>query len=192
MKMNSAVRLPANSTALIIIDLISDFRFEDGRAIARQALPAARRISALKARAAAARVPSLYVNDNWGRWRSDFRDLVMRCRAKDCLGAPILEILAPAAADYSVLKPTHAGFFGTPLEHLLSKLGVRTLIMTGISAHQCVLFTANEAFLRNYRLVIPRDCVASKTARQRQFAMDYFSTVLHASTPLSRALSFFK
>jgi nicotinamidase-related amidase len=182
--------LGTGTVALLIIDLISDFRFEDGATIARAALPAARRIAALRQRALRAGVPNLFVNDNLGRWKSDFRQLVARCGHKACLGAPIVKLLTPGAADYFVLKPTHGGFFGTPLDRLLEELATKTLILSGISAHQCVLFTANEAYLRDFRLVIPRDCVASKTERQRKFALDYFKSVLHADIRASTALRF--
>ena len=65
--------------ALLIIDMISDFEFEGGQGLFRHALPAARNIVRLKARARAARIPTIYVNDNFGQWRSDFRQLVERC-----------------------------------------------------------------------------------------------------------------
>jgi len=106
--------------------------------------------------------------------------MVARCSHPHSLGAPIVKLMQPTADDYFVLKPTHAGFYGTTLERLLHELRVKSLIMTGISAHQCVLFTANEAYLREFELIIPRDCVASKTAQQRQFALTYFKSVLHA------------
>jgi nicotinamidase-related amidase len=182
--------LSAKSTALLIIDLISDFAFEDGTQIARAALPAARRVRSLRQRAQLAGVPNVFVNDHLGRWKSDFRQLVLRCGQANCLGAPIVKVLCPGADDYFVLKPTHAGFFGTPLDRLLSELGTETLILTGISAHQCILFTANEAYLRDFCLMIPRDCVAAKTERQRQFALEYFKTVLHADIHASSALCF--
>jgi nicotinamidase-related amidase len=188
--MKATPLLRADQTALLIIDLVSDFRFEDGKRIARAALPAARRVSRLRQRANRAGVPNLFVNDNFGRWKSDFRQLVERCAAPHCPGAPIVELLAPGGDDFFVLKPTHAGFFGTPLDRLLAKLGSKTVILTGISAHQCVLFTANEAYLRDFRLVVPRDCIASKTERQRQFAIDYFASVLHADVRASTGIRF--
>ncbi len=172
--------------------MVSDFRFEDGAQVARAALPAARRIRELRSRAAAAGASSIFVNDNLGQWRSDFRQLIERCRQSGCTGAPILRVLAPSPVDYYVLKPTHAGFFGTPLEHLLKGLQARTLILTGISAHQCILFTANEAYLRDYRLIIPWDCIAAKTARWRRLALDYFQTVLHADTSPAARITFSK
>jgi nicotinamidase-related amidase len=188
--MPSFTRSHANRTALLIIDMVSDFRFEDGKRIARMTLPAARNIASLRAKALRAGVPSVFVNDNFGRWKSDFRQLVARCSRTNCLGAPILHLLAPAASDYFVLKPTHAGFFGTPLDRLLAELRIERLVLTGISAHQCVLFTANEAYLRDFALIIPRDRVASKTNRQRSFALEYFKSVLHANTAVSKSIRF--
>jgi nicotinamidase-related amidase len=190
--MPALIRSRAKRTALLIIDMVSDFRFEDGKQVARMSLPAARKIASLRAKALRAGVPSVFVNDHFGRWKSDFRQLIARCSRTDCLGAPILQLLAPAESDYFVLKPTHAGFFGTPLDRLLAELGSERLILTGISAHQCVLFTANEAYLREFELIIPRDCVASKTNRQHRFALEYFESVLHATTTASKAIRFVK
>jgi nicotinamidase-related amidase len=116
--------------------------------------------------------------------------MVVRCGHPRSLGAPIVKLLQPTADDYFVLKPTHAGFYGTTLERLLQELRVKGLIMTGISAHQCVLFTANEAYLREFELIIPRDCIASKTAPQRQLALTYFKSVLHADVRASAHWTF--
>ncbi len=186
------MRVDSATTVLLIIGMVSDFRFEDGAKVAGAALPAAHRIRELRSRAAAAGASSMFVNDNLGQWRSDFRQLIERCRRNDCAGAPILRALAPGAEDYYVLKPTHAGFFGTPLAHLLQGLQAQTLILTGISAHQCILFTANEAYLRDYRLIIPRDCIAAKTPRWRRLALEYFQTVLHADTSPAARITFAK
>jgi nicotinamidase-related amidase len=132
----------------------------------------------------------VFVNDHQGEWKSDFRHMISRCSQDGCLGASIIKELAPGDDDYFVLKPTHAGFFGTPLDQLLAELGAKTLILTGISAHQCILFTANEAYLRDFKLIIPRDCTAAKTTRQVRFAREYFESVLHADTRASRGLRF--
>lgn len=185
-----ATRLKTSETALLIIDLITDFGFEDGRRIAAAAIPAARRIAHLRHRARQSGVATIFVNDNQQHWKCDFREMVVRCGHPRSLGAPIVKLLQPTADDYFVLKPTHAGFYGTTLERLLQELRVKGLIMTGISAHQCVLFTANEAYLREFELIIPRDCIASKTAPQRQLALTYFKSVLHADVRASAHWTF--
>ena len=70
-------------------------------------------------------------------------------------GAPIVDILAPQPRDYCVLKPKHSGFFATALATLLEYIGVERLVLTGVATHQCVLFTANDAYVRDFKLHIP-------------------------------------
>jgi nicotinamidase-related amidase len=169
-----------SAIALLVLDMVSDFRFPGGAAMARAALPVARRIARLAERARKAKVPVVYVNDNLGRWRSDFAGLVRHCRRDGSRGAPILDLLAPEPRDYAILKPRHSGFFATPLATLLEYLGTKKLVLTGAAMHQCVLFTANDAYVREYGLSIPRDCVASATAAQQRLASQYFRSVLGA------------
>lgn len=169
-----------SAVALLVLDMVSDFSFPGGAAMARAALPVARRIGRLADRARKAGVPIIYVNDNLGRWRSDFPGLVRHCRRDGSRGAPILDEIAPEPRDYAVLKLRHSGFFATPLATLLEYLGARTLVLTGAAMHQCVLFTANDAYVREYRLWIPRDCVASATQAQKRLAARYFRSVLGA------------
>jgi nicotinamidase-related amidase len=186
----SAPRLKGPQTALLLIDLITDFKFEDGKRIAAATLPAAHRIARLRQRARQGGLPNIFVNDNQQHWKWDFKDMVAHYGRNGSLGAPVVKLLRPTAEDYFVLKPTHAGFYGTTLERLLHELHVKTLIMTGISAHQCVLFTANEAYLREFELIIPRDCIAAKTLQQRGMALRYFKSVLHADVRSSAHLMF--
>ena len=166
--------------ALLIIDMISDFEFNSGQRLLRHALPAAGNIVRLKARARAARIPTIYVNDNFGQWRSDFRQLVERCVNGRTRGTPIARLLAPSEEDYFVLKPANSGFFATPLQTLLRLIGVDTLVLTGVTSTQCVLFTAADAYVRNYRIIVPRDCVAAVKTRDNELALNYFKGVLKA------------
>ena len=166
--------------ALLIIDMISDFEFEDGDRLLRGAVPAARSIARLKKRARAARVPVIYVNDNFGQWRSDFRQLLDRCLHDGVTGEPVARLLAPDAEDYFVLKPANSAFFATPLEALLKLMGVKTVVLTGVATDQCILFTAAEAYVRNYALVIPRDCVASVNPKDTKLALSYLKGVMKA------------
>ena len=52
-------------------------------------------------------------------------------------------------------------FHGTDLQHLLSVLQVKTVVLMGINTNTCVLNTAFTAFNYNYRVVVLSDCVAS-------------------------------
>jgi nicotinamidase-related amidase len=174
--------------ALLVLDMISDFEFEDGAAVLRAALPLARRIRRLKDRAGTAGIPTIYVNDNFGRWRSDFRLLLRHCLHDGVRGEPVVRLLEPGPDDYCILKPKHSGFYATALDTLLHYMGVETVILTGVSTHQCVLFTANDAYVRDLQIVVPRDCVAAVTADQTRFALRYMQTVLKADVRSSSRL----
>jgi nicotinamidase-related amidase len=174
--------------ALLLIDVINDLEFEQGQALFKHALPMAKKIAVLKHRAKQARIPSIYVNDNFGRWQSDFQTLVGHCLDEEVCGKPLAMILQPEAEDYFVLKPKHSGFYSTTLELLLQALGARTLILTGIAGNICVLFTANDAYMREYRLVIPSDCVASNTTLENTSALHLMQSVLKADIRPSTAL----
>jgi nicotinamidase-related amidase len=176
--------------ALLVLDMVSDFEFEDGATVLRAALPIARRIARLAERARKARVPVVFVNDNLGRWRSDFQAIVRHCSRSGSRGAEILRILPPQPGDYAVLKPKHSGFYATPLATLLEYLGARELVLTGVSTHQCVLFTANDAYVRDSRLRIPRDCVAAQSRAATRLAARYFRSVLDADLSASPRVAF--
>jgi nicotinamidase-related amidase len=173
---------PDNSSiALLLIDVINDFEFDEGADdLLRFALPAAKRIATFKQRAADAGIPSIYVNDNFGKWRSDFRALVAHCIEDDTRGRPIAELLKPNDHDYFVLKPKQSGFYSTTLNLLLQHLGVHTLILTGFSTDICVLFTASDAHQRDYQLLVPRDCVASQDEQENERVLQYMQRVLEA------------
>ena len=175
-------------SVLLLIDVINDFDFPEAPKLLPFALPAARRIAALKRRCRKSGIPTIYVNDNFGRWRSDFRAQVDRCLASECPGAPLARLLIPAEDDYFVLKPKHSAFYSTSLEVLLSYLGAKKLIVTGFAGDICVLFTANDAFMRDYELLIPADCMASETAAANTSARKHMKRFLHADVRDSRAL----
>src|ERR671913_117625 len=132
-------------TALILVDVINLFDFPRGASLARRALAPARRISRLRARAHDARVPVIYVNDNWGRWRSDFQAIVADCSRPERRGAQIAKLLEPTPRDFFVLKPHLSGFHETPLDTLLQNGEVETVVIVGFAADNCVFFTAAEA-----------------------------------------------
>ncbi len=176
--------------ALLIVDVINDLDFPEAKQLARFIPALADKIARLKRRARVAKVPVIYVNDNFGRWRSDFRALIEHCHKGKT--RPLIEQLYPEQADYFVLKPKHSGFFSSTLETLLRYLGVRRLIITGIAGNFCVLFTANDAYMRDYELSIPSDCVISNTAKENKEALQLMKRYLKADTRRSERISFGK
>jgi nicotinamidase-related amidase len=184
------VRIPVSGSALLLIDVINDLAFEEADALIAQAEPMATRLAALKRRAAAAGVPCIYVNDNFGQWRSDFRQTVAHCTARSSPGRAVSRRLRPTARDYFVLKPKHSGFFDTTLDTLLDALRIRRVIVTGIAGNICVLFTANDAYMRELKLFAPADCIVSNTAADNDHALRQIQLVLKGNVAPSTALTF--
>ena len=166
--------------ALLLIDVINDLEFDGGETLLTHALPAARKLASLKQRLKQSGVPVVYVNDNFGKWQSDFKKIVAHCLEDEVRGKPITQLLAPEDDDYFVLKPKHSGFFSTTLDLLLRYLGVHTLILTGIAGNNCVLFTANDAYMRDFNIVVPSDCVVSITPEENEYALKQMEEVLKA------------
>lgn len=184
------MRAGNHATALVMLDLISDFRFPDGAKLLRAALPAARRIQQLRRRAKAAGIPVVYVNDNLGKWQSDRHELLKHCLGERSRGKALVQLIAPEDDDYFIFKPKHSGFFATPLAELLAESSIKRLIVTGTTSHQCVLFTAMDAYVRDFELIVPRDCIASPAATETQHALFVLQRALRAHTPLASSLRF--
>jgi nicotinamidase-related amidase len=174
--------------ALVLIDVINDLEFKGGDKLFRPALRAAECIAALAQQARARRIPVIYANDNFGKWRSDFREVVSHCLADDVRGRPIAQLLEPQRGDYFVLKPKHSAFFSTTLETLLEYLGAKRVVLTGIAGDECVLLTAADAYLRDLEIYVPRDCTASISVAENRKALKYMERVFHADTRASGEL----
>lgn len=179
---------PPAGAALLLIDFINDLDFEGGERLQAHLEPAAERAAALKRRARKAGLPVIYVNDNFGRWQSNWKDVVAYCARPGSRGRAVVERLHPEPDDFFVLKPRHSAFFDTALETLLRHLGVHTLVLTGTAGDICVLFTAGDAYMRGYRLVVVPDAVASVEAAENDHALRYMARVLDADLTASDAL----
>lgn len=166
------------SVALLLIDVINDLEFEGAEALTQAALPMAQRIAELKRRAEAKGIPAIYINDNFGRWRSDFRNLVRHCLEDGVRGEEIARILRPDDNDYFVLKPKHSAFYATTLDTLLTYIGARTLIMVGMAGNICILFSANDAYMRDFNIIVPSDCIASNTREDNAYALQQMRDIL--------------
>lgn len=182
--------LSSRDTALIMLDLITDFEFEDGDVLLRHTLPVARRLAELKRRAKRSGVPVVYVNDNFGKWQEDFKTMSEHFVETRSKGHEIVGLLRPEHDDYYVLKPHRSGFYSTSLELLLRDLKAKRLIITGITTDICVLFTANDAYMRGFDLHIPSDCVAAVKPAHSKQTLDFIQRVLKADTAKSTEISF--
>ena len=180
---------PDNSPiALLLVDVINDLEFPGSEKLLQHALPMADALRAFKSRAKQAGIPAIYANDNFGRWRSDFPKLVSHCLQAGVRGRTIVTQLQPDEDDYFVLKPKHSAFFQTNLEILLGYLGVTTLILAGMAADICVLFSANDAYMRDLRIYVPSDCVASESRDRSREVLVLMQRVLKADISVSTNL----
>lgn len=150
----------ASTPALLVIDMISQFDFDDAHRIAPSALRAAPRILALRERFHERDWPVVYANDHFARWRADFGELVAMASASGGAAREVAERLAPLARDHRVLKPKHSAFLGTALAVLLAKLRVRRLLLTGMALEGCILATALDANAREFEVAVVREAVA--------------------------------
>jgi nicotinamidase-related amidase len=117
---------------------------------------------------------------------------VKHCLEKDSPGRKITELLQPDPQDYFVLKPRHSGFYSTTLEVLLRHLDVRKIIICGFAGDICVLYTANDAYMRGFGIAVPFDCVASETPRANRYALNQMGRFLKAEILASSDVAFSK
>lgn len=164
--------------ALLIIDMINELKFGKAPLLLEEMKKIITPLADLRKRAKAAGLPIIYVNDNYGIWQSELNQIIDK--AKKGPGRKLIEKIMPEADDFFVVKPKHSGFFSTPLSTLLSQLGTNTLILSGVAGNICVLFTANDAYMRDYRLFIPQDCCASNVKEDNDYALKMMKHVLQA------------
>ena len=176
------------NTALLIVDMISDFEFPDGEKLCPHARAAAENIRILKKRAKDHCLPVIYVNDNYGHWEEDFRSLAERLRSGSDRGREITELLAPDENDLYILKPQRSGFYETPLSVLLQSLKVSNLIICGVATDMCVLFTAHDAYMRGFKVFVPGDCSAAAEVKHHTAALELLERVAEARIGSSREI----
>ncbi|MBN6187658.1 cysteine hydrolase [Aneurinibacillus sp. BA2021] len=181
-----------SNIAVLFIDVINDFEYPEGDLLFVNAMEIADNLYALKKRAKEAGIPIIYVNDNYGKWQSDFLKLVAHATSDNVRGKPFVDKLLPDKDDYFVLKPKHSGFYSTVLDTLLSYLKVETLILAGVAGNSCILFTANDAHMRDFHLYIPSDCIASNRKEDNENAITIMETVLDVDTRPQHRLEFIK
>jgi hypothetical protein len=94
---NQRTTVPAKNAvvALLLIDVINNLEFEGGEDLLSFALPMATHISARKQRAKGAGIPIINVNDNFGKWRLDFRKLVHHCLEDGVREEPVVKFFRP-------------------------------------------------------------------------------------------------
>jgi nicotinamidase-related amidase len=181
--------MTGGGTALLVIDMLNDMVFEGAEQLLPAAEHAASVINTLRERAREAGVPVVYVNDHYGHWHSEKSQLIDYVTRSGAPGRDISRRLLPADEEYFVIKPQLSGFYASNLSVLLPKLGAKRLILTGIAADICVLFTAADAHMRDYELWIPADAVASQSDQHTRWALEIMRHSLNAEVRPTSELS---
>ena len=146
------------SVAVIVTDMLNPYEHEDADALmasARQVVPV---IAGLVADAGRREIPVIYVNDNQRDWSAGRRELVKR--ALEGRDRSLIEPIVPPDGAPFVVKARHSVFYETPLEYLLGQFEIRRLVLAGQVTEQCILYSALDAYVRHFEVVIPRDAVA--------------------------------
>ncbi len=180
----------AKGDALLIIDAINDLDFPGGEKVLPWALKLGERLRAFRAKARRAGMPVIYVNDNFGHWRSNFMEVYAHCTRRAARGRQLGRRLKPGREDYFILKPRHSGFFATSLLPLLEDLKIKRLILTGIATNLCVLFTAHDAHMHQYSIVVLSDCCAAESDFDHNIALTQLTRFCGAKICLSTEFRF--
>jgi nicotinamidase-related amidase len=180
-------RLPASSRVLLLVDFINPLNFPGADDLAPAALEAARATAALKERLTRQGVATIYANDNYGVWQSDFHSLVSTCLGMEGPAGEIAKLLYPQARDVTILKPRHSAFHASPLELILTEMEAKELVICGLASDMCVQLTAGEAFLREYPCWVPADCHAAESEKAWRAATAYMESVLKCDVRPSTA-----
>ena len=178
----------SSKRALLIVDMINHFQFKHGEVLLQHSECILTPLLQLKAKAKQYDTPVIYINDHYNLWQADFQKIIKICQNN--LNNDFLKAISPENNDYFLIKPKHSAFYGTALHTLLAQLHVTELIITGIAGNICVLFTANDAYMRDYSLICPEDCIASVDQQDNQYALAMMKHVLKANINKSNTIPF--
>lgn len=174
--------------ALLLIDVINDLDFPGNEHLVEFAPELSELILRVKRVAREADIPTVYVNDNFNKWRSNWEEIFEHVMRPNSKGHELAGKLKPDEHDFFVIKPMHSAFYGTPLDILLSALGSKRLILVGLAADICVMYSANDAYMRGFEIVVVSDCVESNTDEEKERALTHMRERLKAKLVSSKEL----
>jgi nicotinamidase-related amidase len=167
--------------ALIVTDMLNPYDHEDAEPLVESAREVVPRLRALIAEAKERNIVVAYVNDNHGDWTAGREELA---RAALNGAAPeLVEPLIPPPDIPFIVKARHSVFYGTQLEYMLRQSDVTRLVLTGQVTEQCILYSALDAYVRHFEVVVPRDAVAHIHEDLADAALRMMRTNMRAETP---------
>jgi nicotinamidase-related amidase len=148
-----------SETAILVVDMFNAYRHPDADALIPNVEPIVEPLAGLLARARDHDgVDVVYVNDNYGDFTADHRDII--AAALDGRRPDLVEPIVPSKDCRVLTKVRHSAFYSTALAYLLDRLETKRVIITGQVTEQCILYTALDAHVRHFEVVIPPDAVA--------------------------------
>lgn len=173
------MQLPMSEVAVLVIDMLNTYRHEDADVLAGNVADIVDPLAGLISRARVRDdVDVIYVNDNYGDFDADFRDIV-----EAALHGDRPDLVTPIAPDENclrLLKVRHSAFYASSLDYLLRRLDARQLVLTGQVTEQCILYTALDAYVRHFSVVVAPDAVAHIDPELRDAALTMMHKNMHA------------
>lgn len=187
--LDEAHALEPSPTVLVLVDFINPMHFPGAENLVDDALRAAQATVRLKRRLSRHGITTVYANDNYGGWRSEFRELVAYCRELPGARGQMARLLTPGPDDITVLKPRHSAFHSTPMEYLLRQLKAQELIIAGLATDMCVHLTAMDAYMRDFQVIVPSDCTAAEKNASKEAVLRQLADVFRCKVKQSARIS---
>ena len=169
-----------SDTALLVIDMLNSYRHEDADPLADSVREIVEPLTDLIENARGRDdVELIYVNDNYGDFSSTRDDIVRQ--ALDGAHPELVKPIVPDADSMYLEKVRHSAFYATPLDYLLTRLGTKRVIMAGQVTEQCVFYSALDAYVRHFDVIVPRDAVAHIDADLGKAALRMMESNMRAS-----------
>lgn len=176
--MNSTDHKHSYLHALLIVDLINTFSFRHGHILASKVESMLPNILYVRNLFSKNKLPIIYVNDHYKIENPTPSKVMDFCL--NPLSFNIINEIKPSDNHFFVFKNNYSGFYQTNLDDLLKKLKVTHLIILGVAGNRCVLFTANDAFMRDYNVIIPIDAISSVTDYDHEISIYMMKDILNA------------
>ncbi|MFG1933983.1 cysteine hydrolase family protein [Mycobacterium sp. NPDC048908] len=168
-----------SDVAVLVIDMLNTYAHEDADVLAKNVADIVDPLAGLLGRARKRDdVDVIYVNDNYGDFTADFDDLLDAARNGE--RPDLVTPIEPAGNCPRLLKVRHSAFYSSSLDYLLGRLDAQRLILTGQVTEQCILYTALDAYVRHFSVIVPPDAVAHIDPELSDAALTMMHKNMHA------------
>jgi nicotinamidase-related amidase len=148
-----------SETAVLVVDMLNAYQHPDAERLAPNFAGIIEPLSGvIDAAHERDDTELIYVNDNYGDFTAEFGDIVQS--ALEGARPDLVEPILPREGCKVLTKVRHSVFYATPLHYLLDRLRIRRVILIGQVTEQCILYSALDAYVRHYDIVVPPDAVA--------------------------------